>query len=139
MPVGLQLLRGVRGQRADAGDLDQAACQDAARAAIGKGTYVDRYRTRALAARDRFCEDFAAGGRVVLVRVVKASGSPVGELTLSATLWAGPAKTAGAPPQPGDEVYENQPLHGVRRRGQGARLQPRRYVVAAAQGDDPCA
>lgn len=94
----------------DAGDLDQAGCQDAARAAVGNGTHVDRYRTRALAAGDRFCEDFAAGGRVVLVRVVKASGSPVGELTLSATLWAGPAKTAGAPAQPGDKVYENQPF-----------------------------
>ncbi|GHE26032.1 hypothetical protein GCM10017673_29540 [Streptosporangium violaceochromogenes] len=59
---------------------------------------------------DRFCEDFAAGGRVLLLRVVKVSGSPVAELTLSATLWAGPAKTQGAPAQPGDKVYENQPF-----------------------------
>ncbi|CDR01422.1 hypothetical protein GCM10022420_085210 [Streptomyces iranensis] len=95
---------------ADAGDLDQAGCQAAARAAVGNGTHVDRYKTRALAVGDRFCEDFAAGGRVVLLRVVKVSGSPVGELTLSATLWAGPAKTEGAPPQPGDKVYENQPV-----------------------------
>ncbi|MFF6851389.1 hypothetical protein [Streptomyces antimycoticus] len=95
---------------ADAGELDQAGCQDAARAAVGDGTHVDRYKTRALAAGDRFCEDFAAGGRVVLLRVVKVSGSPVGELTLSATLWAGPAKTEGAPAQPGDKVYENQPV-----------------------------
>ncbi|RLV77349.1 hypothetical protein D3C57_103230 [Streptomyces rapamycinicus NRRL 5491] len=95
---------------ADAGDLDQAGCQDAARAAVGNGTDVDRYKTGALAAGDRFCEDFAAGGRVVLLRVVKASGSPVGELTLSATVWAGPAKTEGAPAQPGDKVYENQPV-----------------------------
>ncbi|WP_445519548.1 hypothetical protein [Streptomyces sp. NEAU-174] len=95
---------------ADAGDLDQAGCQDAARAAVGNGTHIDRYKTGALAPGDRFCEDFAAGGRVVLLRVVKVSGSPVGELTLSATVWAGPAKTEGAPAQPGDKVYENQPV-----------------------------
>lgn len=98
------------GDAGDAGDIDQAGCQDAARAAVGNGTHVDRYKTQALAAGDRFCEDFAAGGRVVLLRVVKVSGSPVGELTLSATLWAGPTKTEGPPARPGDKVYENQPV-----------------------------
>ncbi|MEU8824991.1 hypothetical protein [Streptomyces sp. NPDC048636] len=95
---------------ADAGDLDQAGCQDAARAAVSNGTDIDGYRTRALVVGDRFCEDFAAGGRVILLRVVKVSGTPVAELTLSATLWAGPAKTQGAPAQPGDKNYENQPF-----------------------------
>lgn len=95
---------------ANAGDLGQEACRDAARAAVSDGTRIDGYRTRALAAGDRFCEDFAAEGRVVLLRVVKVSGSPVGELTLSATLWAGPKKTEGPPAQPGDKVYENQPV-----------------------------
>jgi hypothetical protein len=95
---------------ADAGDLDQAGCQDAARAAVSNGTDIDRYKTGALAVGDRFCEDFAAGGRVVLLRVANVSGAPVAELTLSATLWAGPAKTEGAPAQPGDKNYENQPV-----------------------------
>ncbi|WP_326819396.1 hypothetical protein [Streptosporangium sp. NBC_01756] len=95
---------------ADAGDLDEAACRDAARAAVGSGTDIDRYGTQALAVGDRFCEDFAAEGRVVLLRVVKVSGSPVAELTLSATLWAGPARAEGPPAQPGEKVYENQPF-----------------------------
>ncbi len=43
---------------ADAGDIDQASCLDAARAAVGNGTHVGRYRTRALAVGDRFYEDF---------------------------------------------------------------------------------
>ncbi|MEU9831836.1 hypothetical protein AB0D67_09875 [Streptosporangium sp. NPDC048047] len=95
---------------ADAGDLDETGCRDAARAAVGSGTAIDRYRTRALAEGERFCEDFAAEGRVLLLRVVKVSGSPVAELTLSATLWAVPPEVEGPPAKPGDRSYENQPF-----------------------------
>ncbi|MFF0311905.1 hypothetical protein ACFYSC_31085 [Streptosporangium sp. NPDC004379] len=95
---------------ADAGDLDETGCRDAARAAVGSGTAIDRYRTRALAEGERFCEDFATEGRVLLLRVVKVSGSPVAELTLSATLWAVPPEVEGPLAKPGDRSYEDQPF-----------------------------
>ncbi|MFF4413082.1 hypothetical protein ACFYY8_11165 [Streptosporangium sp. NPDC001559] len=104
-----------------AAEPDGAGCRDAARASLIDGTSIGRYSTRYLAVGERFCEGFesADGSRVILLRVVKVSGSPVvEEITLAATMWAGPAaeekaEATGGLPQPGDKVYENVPFRLV--------------------------
>ncbi|MBO3678732.1 hypothetical protein [Streptomyces sp. NEAU-YJ-81] len=92
------------------GEPTQESCRDAAQEALGSGTTQQGYNSRALAVGDQFCEDFAPGGRVVLMQVKKLSGTPVAEITLAITVWAGQPEEKGKPAQPGEMVYANKPF-----------------------------